>query len=60
MYSVILIVEPEKKVTEIHQPRHADPEALSLSRTRSWLGIAPYTEDRLDVEAELSLERTQD
>jgi DHA1 family multidrug resistance protein-like MFS transporter len=49
----------EKRDTEIQQPRDADPEALSLSRTRSRHEIAPYTEGRLEVEAELALERTQ-
>ncbi len=53
--------ELEKKDTE-RQPgpyEQADIENLGLSRTRSRLETTPYTEDRLEVEAELALERTQ-
>lgn len=48
----------EKKETETEHPRD-DIEALGLSRTKSRLETAPYSEERLEIEAELALERTQ-
>jgi DHA1 family multidrug resistance protein-like MFS transporter len=48
----------EKKETEIERSRD-DIEALGLSRTKSRLETAPYSEERLEIEAELALERTQ-
>jgi DHA1 family multidrug resistance protein-like MFS transporter len=49
----------EKAQTEEPNPYEKDIEALSLSRTKSRLETTPWTEDRLDVEAELAIERTQ-
>jgi DHA1 family multidrug resistance protein-like MFS transporter len=48
----------EKKETE-NQHSRDDVEALSLSRTKSRLETTPYTEERLEIETELALERTQ-
>jgi DHA1 family multidrug resistance protein-like MFS transporter len=50
----------EKKDTETQHPHgHDAAAALRLSRTRSRQETTPYTEERLEVEAELALERTQ-
>lgn len=51
----------EKAKTEAEEPNpyQKDTETLSLSRTKSRLETMPWTEDRLEVEAELALERTQ-
>jgi DHA1 family multidrug resistance protein-like MFS transporter len=38
---------------------YEDPAALNISRTKSRLSTVPYSEDRLEVEAELAIERTQ-
>lgn len=52
----------EKAHTVSETPRHAasnqDVEALELNRTKSRLETVPYTESRLELEAELSLART--
>jgi DHA1 family multidrug resistance protein-like MFS transporter len=50
----------EKSETEQPSPyEEKDIEKLQLSRTKSRLETVPYTEERLEVEAELALERTQ-
>lgn len=49
----------EKTQTEEPNPYEKDVEALSLSRTKSRMDTEPWTEDRLEVEAELAIERTQ-
>ena len=49
----------EKRDTEIQRPQDQDVEALQLSRTKSRLETTPYTEERLELEAELAIERTQ-
>ncbi|KAL3418301.1 major facilitator superfamily transporter [Phlyctema vagabunda] len=41
------------------QPDSSSQEPLDLSRTRSRLSTAPYSEDRLEIEAELAIKRTQ-
>ncbi|TAQ89981.1 hypothetical protein B7494_g1721 [Chlorociboria aeruginascens] len=52
--------ELERHSTESLQPHeHVDAEALDLRHTKSRLETTPYTEERLEVEAELALERTQ-
>jgi MFS transporter, DHA1 family, multidrug resistance protein len=48
----------EKAETQ-HTPHDQDPTTLQLTRTKSRLDTVPYTEERLEVEAELKLERTQ-
>ena len=53
------ISELEKKETEQQSPFDKDIETLSLNRTKSRLDTVPYTEERLEVEAELAIERTQ-
>jgi DHA1 family multidrug resistance protein-like MFS transporter len=37
----------------------AEGDKLSLKKTKSRLDTVPYTEDRLEIEAELAIERTQ-
>lgn len=49
----------EKQDTEIQRPNGHDSQSLQLSRTKSRLETTPYTEDRLEIEAQLALERTQ-
>lgn len=52
----------EKVETQKEDPNPYDEtsqEFLHLNRTRSRLETTPYTEDRLEVEAELAIERTQ-
>jgi DHA1 family multidrug resistance protein-like MFS transporter len=49
----------EKEETHDINPYEADIESLQLSRTKSRLETTPYTEDRLEVEAELAIERIQ-
>jgi hypothetical protein len=50
----------ELEKAETAQPGpYEDPEALNISRTRSRLSTVPYSEERLEVEAELAIERTQ-
>jgi DHA1 family multidrug resistance protein-like MFS transporter len=49
----------EKQETAQRNPYEQDIESLNLSRTKSRLDTVPYTEDRLEVEAELAIERTQ-
>jgi DHA1 family multidrug resistance protein-like MFS transporter len=49
----------EKRKTEEPNPYDKDVESLQLSRTKSRLETTPYTEARLEIEAELALERTQ-
>jgi MFS transporter, DHA1 family, multidrug resistance protein len=49
----------EKRDTEIQHPQDSDVGTLQLSRTKSRLETTPYTEDRLEIEAELAIERTQ-
>lgn len=49
----------QKTQTEEPNPYEKDVEALSLSRTKSRMDTEPWTEDRLEVEAELAIERTQ-
>jgi DHA1 family multidrug resistance protein-like MFS transporter len=53
------ISELEKKETEQQSPFDKDIETLSLNRTKSRLDTVPYSEERLEVEAELAIERTQ-
>jgi DHA1 family multidrug resistance protein-like MFS transporter len=50
----------EKAQTAERGPYEGDNEAaVTLTRTKSRLETVPWTEDRLEVEAELALERTQ-
>lgn len=49
----------EKSETEQPGPYDRDVEALNLTRTKSRLETTPYTEDRLEIEAELAIHRTQ-
>jgi MFS transporter, DHA1 family, multidrug resistance protein len=49
----------EKKETAQPGPYDQDVASLQLARTKSRLETTPYTEDRLEVEAELAIERTQ-
>ena len=49
----------EKRDTEPQRPSGQDVEGLQLSRTKSRLETTPYTEERLEIETELALERTQ-
>ncbi len=50
----------ELEKAETAQPGpYEDPAALNISRTKSRLSTVPYSEDRLEVEAELAIERTQ-
>ncbi|KUJ17062.1 multidrug transporter [Mollisia scopiformis] len=49
----------EKQETVEPNPYDKDVEQLELSRTKSRLETTPYTEERLEVEAVLALERTQ-
>lgn len=49
----------EKSETEEPNPYERDIETLSLTRTKSRLETVPYTEERLEIEAELAIERTQ-
>jgi DHA1 family multidrug resistance protein-like MFS transporter len=54
--------ELEKAQTETQEPAGPyaqDPATLQLTRTKSRLDTTPYTEERLEVEAELAIERTQ-
>lgn len=52
--------ELEKRDTATQPgPYEQTTDTLQLSRTKSRLETAPYTEDRLEVEAELAIERTQ-
>jgi DHA1 family multidrug resistance protein-like MFS transporter len=39
--------------------RDYDPEDMHLSRTKSRLETAPFSEERLEIEADLALQRTQ-
>lgn len=58
----IVTSELEKQDTEQPGPYESDSpdtEAAQLTRTKSRLETVPYTEDRLEIEAELALERTQ-
>jgi len=56
-----LTPELEKAQTEAQgtDPYGEDPATLQLTRTKSRLDTTPYTEERLEVEAELAIERTQ-
>ncbi|CZT03793.1 related to FLR1-Putative H+ antiporter regulated by yAP-1 and involved in multidrug resistance [Rhynchosporium agropyri] len=49
----------EKEDSSPYSPPEKDVEALSLSRTKSRLETIPYTEARLELEAQLSLARTE-
>jgi DHA1 family multidrug resistance protein-like MFS transporter len=49
----------EKSETEQPNLYDKEVEALSLNRTKSRLETTPYTEERLELEAELALERTK-
>jgi DHA1 family multidrug resistance protein-like MFS transporter len=49
----------EKQETQEPNPYDQDAERLSLARTKSRMETMPFTEDRLEVEAVLALERTQ-
>lgn len=50
--------ELEKSETEQPGP-YEEVERVELTRTKSRLETTPYTEERLEIEAELALERTQ-
>jgi DHA1 family multidrug resistance protein-like MFS transporter len=53
-------VSEDLEKAETQQPGpYDDPVALNISRTKSRLSTVPYTEDRLELEAELAIERTQ-
>lgn len=52
-------LELEKTDTEAPESFYQDIEALSLNRTKSRLETVPYTEERLELEAELALQRTK-
>ena len=49
----------KKETAAEPNPYEHDLEALNLSRTKSRLETSPYTDERLQVEAELAIERTQ-
>jgi DHA1 family multidrug resistance protein-like MFS transporter len=49
---------PEDQPADV-QPYEAEVNSLRLYRTKSRAETIPYTEERLEVEAELALERTQ-
>ena len=49
----------EKIKTEEPNPYDKDVESLRLSKTKSRLETTPYTNERLEIEAELAIERTQ-
>ncbi|KAH8804713.1 multidrug transporter [Xylogone sp. PMI_703] len=49
----------EKVDTEKLDPQRDDLESGSVTRTRSRLETTPYTEERLEVEAELAIARTK-
>ncbi|MCJ1483886.1 hypothetical protein MMC06_004054 [Schaereria dolodes] len=49
----------EKVHTAVNDNQVADVEPLNLTRTKSRLDTAPYSEERLEVEQELAIERTQ-
>ncbi|KAK6585237.1 hypothetical protein PZA11_001964 [Diplocarpon coronariae] len=51
--------ETEKEERSPYTAADKDVEALSLNRARSRLEAMPYTEARLELEAELSLARTE-
>ncbi|KAJ6118407.1 multidrug transporter [Penicillium samsonianum] len=52
-------LEREEENIEQQHLRDHDLEGLHLSRTRSRLETVPYSEERLEIEATLALERTQ-
>lgn len=55
-------LELEKRDLEKMETQDANPiehKTLSLNRTKSRLETMPYTEERLELEAELALERTK-
>lgn len=52
-------LETEKEKPYPHRRSTDDLEAVGLTRTKSRGATVPYTEDRLEVEAELALERTK-
>ncbi|TVY60697.1 Caffeine resistance protein, partial [Lachnellula suecica] len=49
----------EKSQTEPVNPHGQDSATVQLTRTKSRLETTPYTEERLEIEAELAIERTQ-
>ena len=49
----------EKHDTAPAHEYNQHPERLSLSRTKSRLETMPFSEERLEIEAELAIERTQ-
>ncbi|KAH7384754.1 multidrug transporter [Cadophora sp. MPI-SDFR-AT-0126] len=51
--------QTQKEEPSPYAPADKDVEALSLSRTKSRHETTPYTEARLELEAELSLARTE-
>ncbi|TVY86920.1 Benomyl/methotrexate resistance protein, partial [Lachnellula willkommii] len=56
--STDLTPDLEKAETQL-APDEEENATVQLTRTRSRLDTVPYTEERLEVEAELALERTQ-
>jgi len=54
------VAHSDLEKSETQQPGpYEDAERMELSRTKSRQETMPYTEERLEVEAELALERTQ-
>lgn len=51
--------DAEKEGPSLEIPHREDLEAAALSRTKSRTATIPYTEERLEVENELALERTK-
>ncbi|KAK0102843.1 hypothetical protein ONS96_005475 [Cadophora gregata f. sp. sojae] len=51
--------QTQREEPSAYTPADKDVEALSLSRTKSRHETVPYTEARLELEAELSLARTE-
>jgi MFS transporter, DHA1 family, multidrug resistance protein len=49
----------EKKAAETEYPEDQDNQILQLNRAKSRTETTPYTEERLEIEAELALQRTQ-
>jgi len=52
-------IDLEKSETQQPNPYDNAVDAMSLSRTKSRLETTPYSEERLEIEAELALERTK-
>jgi len=52
-------IDLEKTETGQPGPYEGNAASLNLTRTKSRLETTPYTEERLELEAELALERTQ-